>query len=247
MRSEERADEISPQDYRLSHLQRGFDYDVRLATNAFDSYMAHAEAEWLSRTIQALYPGGVPRYLDFACGTGRITEIVAPLARESVGVDVSRTMLDVAAAKCSDVRFIEADATREPPDIGSFDLVTAFRFFGNAQDELRSAALRAIVSLLRPGGHLILNSHRNPFALAAVLNRATGGADDLDLHYFTLMRLLRSNGLEVIQVRAIGFWLFRSRMFAKADFRKANMRERLFTWRVFAPFSPDALLVGRKA
>ncbi len=246
MPPEERVDEIAS-DYRLSHLRRGRDYDERLGSDALDSYMANAEAQWLSRTIRALYPGGVPRYLDFACGTGRITEIAAPLARESVGIDVSRSMLDVAAQKCPQVRFIEADATREHPDIGSFDLVTAFRFFGNAQDELRSAALRAIVSLLRPGGHLIFNNHRNPYALSAILNRATGGADDMDLHYFKLRRLLRSNGIEPVEVRAIGFWLFRSRLFPKAEFDDSRLREQLFKGRAFAPLSPDALFVGRKA
>lgn len=246
MRTEERADDVAG-DYRLSHLRRGADYDKRLGADALDSYMASAEAQWLSRTVRALYPGGVPRYLDFACGTGRITEIVAPLAREAVGIDVSRSMLEVAAAKCPRVRFVESDATRGRPDIGSFDLVTAFRFFGNAQEELRKDALRAIVSLLRPGGHLILNNHRNPYALAAILNRATGGADEMDLHYFKLSRLLRSNGIEIVQVRAIGFWLFRSRLFPKAEFDGSSLREQLFKSRAFAPFSPDTLLVGRRA
>src|SRR6185295_8842136 len=136
------------------------------------------------------YPQGVPRYLDFACGTGRITEMMAPLAQESIGVDVSGTMLEVARVKCPHVRFMESDLTRDNLDIGLFDMVTAFRFFGNAQDELRSAALKAVVALLRPGGHLVINSHRNPLSLAAVLNRATGGSDDMDLHYFKLKRLL---------------------------------------------------------
>jgi len=106
--------------------------------------------------------------------------------------------------------------------------------------------LQRIASLLRPGGHLILNNHRNPWSVAAFLNRATGGADDMDLHHFMLRRLLRSNGIEIVEARAIGFWLFRSRMFAKADFRKARPLERLFNGPAFVPFSPDALLVGRK-
>jgi SAM-dependent methyltransferase len=233
-------------DYRLSHLEKGADYDARLAADAFDSYMAKWEAYWLQATIRALFPGGVPRYLDFACGTGRVTDIVAPFARESIGVDVSTTMLEVARAKCPRVQFVEIDVTREKLEFGSFDLVTAFRFFGNAQDELRDAALRAVVESLRPGGHLIINSHRNPFSLAAVLNRATGGSDDMDLHYFKLKRLVASHGIEIVRVRAIGFWLFRSRMFARAGSRRADVLEQLFKWPVFAPFSPDAFLVGRK-
>ena len=43
--------------------------------------------------------------------------------------------------------------------LGLFDLVTSFRFFGNAQDELRSSALAAINRHLRPQGYLIINNH----------------------------------------------------------------------------------------
>ena len=86
-------------DYRDSHASRGDSYDARLAGQPFDAYMARWEAWWLPRLVARLHPDGVPRYLDFACGTGRITGIVAPLARESVGVDVSESMLSRARAK----------------------------------------------------------------------------------------------------------------------------------------------------
>ena len=54
--------------------------------------MAKYEEEYLRDMIPRLTRGG-GRYLDFACGTGRITAIVAPLVGESVGVDVSESML----------------------------------------------------------------------------------------------------------------------------------------------------------
>lgn len=234
-------------DYRDSHASRGDSYDARLAGQPFDAYMARWEAWWLPRLVAQLHPEGVPRYLDFACGTGRITSIVAPLARESVGVDVSESMLSHARDKCPDTRFVKADLTREPLDLGTFDLSTSFRFLGNAQMELREAALDAITSRLRAGGHLIVNSHCNPLSLQALLHRATGGSHGMDLHYGKLVRLLRRHGLRVVARRPIGFWLYRSRLLADPAILDAPAaRERRFGAAWLVRFAPDALIVARK-
>jgi SAM-dependent methyltransferase len=234
-------------DYRQSHIAKGVDYDASLAAAPFDDYMATWEGYWLHHFIRLHYPRGVDRYLDFACGTGRITQIVAPYAQESIGVDVSPSMLDVARAKCPHANFVQADFTRDTRDIGQFDLITSFRFFGNAQDELRAAALDVIAALLRPGGHLFINNHRNPHSLAEVLYRGTGGKRQLDLSYFKLARMLDKRRLKIETSRAIGFWMFRSRMLARANASgTANVLERAFKAPIFAPFAPDAVIIATK-
>ena len=120
-------------DYRRSHLEKGAEYDAALLADAFDSYMAEREKELLGRFIPALFPSGVDRYLDFACGTGRITELVASHAKCVVGVDVSESMIVTARQRCPAAEFVIADITREEHSLGRFDLVTAFRFMGNPQ------------------------------------------------------------------------------------------------------------------
>jgi len=239
---------MDAQDYRSSHQQSGAHYDSTLFTTPFDAYMDRWEAQHLAALLPRLYPARIPRYLDFACGTGRITQRVAPLAVESVGVDVSESMLEGARAKCPGTRFLCVDLTRRDTGLGLFDLVTSFRFFGNAQDELRTAALGAIARHVRPGGHLVINNHRNPGALMDVARRMSGGAPELDLSHAKLRTLLRKHGFDIVEAKAIGFWLFRARLLTAQmlESPRAARFERLFGGAAFVPRAPDALLVARK-
>lgn len=239
----------SNEDYRLSHLERGGSYDTLLAETPFDAYMAHWERRHLTDIISRVYPAGVPRYLDFACGTARVTATVAPLAKESVGVDISPSMLEVAKRKLPQTTFHLCDLTQDEIDLGSFDLVTSFRFFGNAQDELRERALRAIVKRMAPGGHLIINNHRNPRALYALLDRMTGGdAGEMDLHMSKLRALLDRHGLKINYLQPIGAWMFRSRLLGSyaGDDPAAEANERRFGHGALSAIAPDVIVVAQR-
>jgi len=233
-------------DYRRSHLARGDRYDSVLAATPFDSYMARLEGEFLQRIVPTLFPSSKPRHLDFACGTGRITEIVASMSEQSFGVDVSKSMLEQARRKCPSARFVEADLTRGDADLGTFDLVTAFRFFGNAQDDLRVSVLDALRQLIRPGGYLIINSHRNPHSLAALFNGMTGGpSQGSDLSFFKLLRLLERFGFRVRKALPIAVWMYRSALMGtEHSQRRAATLERCFRSAIFAPIAPDVVIVA---
>ena len=236
-------------DYRSSHIQKGGHYDASLEESPFDRYMAVWEGKLLPPLIKRFFAQGAQRYLDFACGTGRITSQVAPLARESVGVDISPTMIEEARRKCPNTQFHLADLTQEALQIGSFDLVTSFRFFGNAQDELREGALKAIVPRMAAGGHLVINSHRNPRALYARLNRLTGGSGEgMDLHLPKLRALLQRHGLEIVALQPIGVWMFRTSLMVSTppDSPRALKNEARFGSAAFAALAPDLLVVARK-
>ena len=117
------------QDYRASHLEKGGRYDANLAESPFDAYMSNWERRHLPNVLRRFFPDGPRRYLDFACGTGRITELVAPMSKQSAAVDISPTMIEEAQKKCPQTRFHLADLTREDLDLGAdFDLITSFRF-----------------------------------------------------------------------------------------------------------------------
>src|SRR5688500_16110062 len=185
-------------DYRSSHQHKGDVYDGVISSSPFERYMDDWEKRHLLRIIPQLFPTGKPRCLDFACGTGRVTSRVEPMASESYGVDVSESMLNSARAKCRSTTFVCADLTKEDVDLGTFDVVTAFRFFGNAQDELRASALHAIHRRLRPGGYLVMNNHRNPNSFLAVWRRLAVGKAEMDLSLHKLKSLLRAHGFIVV-------------------------------------------------
>lgn len=107
--------------------------------------------------------------LDFACGTGRITEVVAGEYGEVVGVDVSAAML-AEARKPPNVTLLQVDLTRR--ELGrQFDAAVAFRFFLNAEDALRRQALNAIHAHLKPGAALLCNIHMSASSPMGVVYR----------------------------------------------------------------------------
>lgn len=236
------------EDYRDSHKRKGADYDATIFASPFDAHMDRWEAHHLTAMIPRFFSAKVPRYLDFACGTGRITRLIEPLAAETCGVDVSENMLNTARSKCHKARFVCTDLTQGDSELGPYDLVTSFRFFGNAQDELRRSALSAIQRRLRPGGYLIINNHRNPRSLLAIAHRIAGNAEGMDLSHSKLKHLLHRHGFEIVHQRAIAFWIFRSRLM-RAELLEstwARKLERAFQHALFVPFAPDALIVARK-
>ncbi len=133
--------------------------------------------DWLlapeQRILEILRPsmsGG--RMLDLGVGAGRTTLHFAPLVATYVGVDVSRPMVDAAAARFDarfhrDCRFIVGDARRLPVlDTGSFDVVlfsfNGLDLVGDHPD--RVACLAETARLTRQGGAFVFSSHNLDFA-----------------------------------------------------------------------------------
>jgi len=119
--------------------------------------------------------------LDVACGTGALAMAVAERAGSSgavVGIDVNDEMLAVARRKRTAVEWKNGRAEALPFADASFDRVVSQ--FGLMFFEDRSAALREMMRVLRPGGRLAVAvcdalDHSPGYAvLAELLHRLFG-------------------------------------------------------------------------
>lgn len=236
------------EDYRRSHLHKGADYDAALATAPFDRFMARQESRLLNALLDQYFPQGVPAYLDFACGTGRITAQVEPRAKQSYGVDVSEQMIAEARQKCRRTTFFVQDITHEPLQVRDLDLITSFRFFGNAQPVLRQEVLAAALSILRPGGYLLINNHRNSDSIRNLLLRLTGQPSEGELSHFKLRRLLHEAGFEIVKTWGVGTWIIRATLRSRTvlESPKAERFERITRLPFVAPISPDVIVLARR-
>lgn len=163
-------------DYRESHVneRRGAYYDnLYREGSALGFYWRHFERPFLERTFEALkarHPHG--RYLDFACGTGRILQVGSTYFPDAMGIDVSEAMLEVARDKVPDARIVRADVLREKADVGRFEVITLFRFLVRA-GALREPILRYLRSVIAEDGTLIVNNHRNARSLRGLTYRVS--------------------------------------------------------------------------
>lgn len=99
------------------------------------------------------------RVLDFGCGTGLLTEKIAPHVREVFAIDSSKNMIDVLAAKnipnvtavCVDIDDPEQRATL--PWLSDFDLIVASSVCSFLPDY--EATLGLMTSCLGTGGQFV--------------------------------------------------------------------------------------------
>jgi SAM-dependent methyltransferase len=148
--------------YRESHVGKGREYHDKFVRGPYRSVIWELEQLklleiWTRYRKRRSTPIGL---LDFACGTGRILQLFESRVDSAVGIDVSESMLEVARSLLPEAELLHADLTRQPVFADRrFEMITAFRFFPNAEPALRDDVMRELVRLLAKDGILILNNH----------------------------------------------------------------------------------------
>ncbi|WP_171034194.1 DUF924 family protein [Lichenicoccus roseus] len=139
--------------------------------------------------------------VDLCCGDGWFTPALARMADETVGVDLDRPLLAMAAARAQreavpGCRFVAGDALDVSPKLGGrADLVLLANTLHGASD--RAALLRAIAANLTARGRIfVVNWHHWPREGTIVLGQPRGPCFDLRMTPCELHHAAASAGLE---------------------------------------------------
>ena len=190
------------------------------------------------------------RYLDFACGTGRILAALESLVGTSYGVDISPDMLRHAADRCHRSQLICGDLLAEPGVFEeAFDVITAFRFFLNTEPSLRQPVMQTLAELLSgPDARLIFNVHGHrpsSLLLQSAYHRLRKWPALHTMSLADINALVDSADLEV--VGWYGFGLFPYRLYRTPLSRVAKFLDRLAARRQWLrTVSHDVVVVCRK-
>ncbi|WP_158817175.1 metalloregulator ArsR/SmtB family transcription factor [Methylocapsa sp. S129] len=135
-------------------------YFAQRATDWDNIRALHAPEERVEAAIMTMI-GDKPirAVLDLGTGTGRMLELIAPLAERAVGVDQSTPMLALARSRIDqsglhNAQLRQGDIYAPPIERDSYDLVIIHQVLHFLDDPAR--AISEAARALRPGGRLIL-------------------------------------------------------------------------------------------
>ncbi len=159
-------------------------FDAQVAAGWAAQEYGEAERPKLARLLAEaeLAPG--QWVLEPGCGTGRLTEVLAPLVGPNghlAALDISRAMADACRQRVSGrswVRVEQAALEEFSAQPASFHRVICHQVFPHFDDQ--PAALELMTSLLKPGG-ILLVVHFMPSAMINDTHRKAGTVVEQDL------------------------------------------------------------------
>jgi len=117
------------------------------------------DAALIDDLLSALGPD--PLVLDVGCGDGART--LANLPEGSLGLDVSRRGLELAAGTVPGDDLLQADMTAIPLVEDSVDAIAAYHAVFHVPRERHGVVYREFARVLRPGGRLLMTLPGGPF------------------------------------------------------------------------------------
>lgn len=210
------AERISADDSERAVDRERFAAVRQARADAATAYFSNHAGEWdalrglhgsetrIERAIVEMVGAGrIHALLDLGTGTGRILELLAPLADRAVGIDASREMLAVARnnldkAGLRNAQVRQGDVYALPFVSRSFDLVVLHQVLHFLDDGTR--ALKEAARVLGHGGRMLivdLAPHEHEFLRVEHAHRKLGFSEE------TMTNLLGAAGLHLTAARQL--------------------------------------------
>ena len=151
-------------------------------------------------------------HLDFAAGSGRIAILLREFFKVQYLLDISSSMLDGKEEKLKNSKIIIEDF-RKTNSLSEkkFDLITAFRFFPNAEPVLRQKAMKFISDHIKDKGYIIFNNHKNFWSIPFLMSRLLFLSDGFGMTHKEIINLLKKNNLKLIEYYSTGLFTSKER------------------------------------
>jgi ubiquinone/menaquinone biosynthesis C-methylase UbiE len=132
----------------------------------YDAVVEPFNASLRKYVLKVARPKAGMKVLEVGCGTGTNLELFAGAGCEVAGIDLSKSMHDLAQKKLgenADLR--HGDASEMPFDDGSFDLVLGFLTLHEMPAEVRQPVVSEMMRVAGDDGRLLLiDFHQGPYS-----------------------------------------------------------------------------------
>jgi ubiquinone/menaquinone biosynthesis C-methylase UbiE/DNA-binding transcriptional ArsR family regulator len=218
------ADRARLAEVRQARAEQAARYFAAHAANWDEVRAMHVPEEKVEAAIRnAAGSGPIAALLDLGTGTGRMLELLAPLAVKAVGIDQSPHMLSVARVRIEraglrNVQLRQGDIYAVPVESNFYDLAIMHQVLHYLDDPLR--AIREAARALRPSGRLLIVDfapHEEEALRAAHTHRRLGFAPEEVAGFMAAagLELIASDDLAPAKGEAgkltVSLWLGRDR------------------------------------
>lgn len=196
------ADRTRLAEVRRARAEQAVRYFAAHAANWDELRALHVAEERVEATIREMTgPTPIHHLLDLGTGTGRMLELLAPLATRAVGMDQSPQMLAVARARLEkaglrNVQLRQGDIYALPAERDFYDLVIIHQVLHYLDDPARAVCEAA--RALRPSGRLLIVDFA-PHEEVSL--RANHAHHRLGFAAEEIAALMEDSGLDVIERR----------------------------------------------
>lgn len=136
-------------------IQQHYDAVADVYDNHYDHPRGRCYHTHLSRHVMAALPCGA-NLLDIGCGTGLFIEKYIQYGGTTVGLDISRKMIERARCRCGDSEFTLATGECIPYRDNTFDAVSSLLVFSYLKEP--QGMLNEAYRVLKPGGAISIGT-----------------------------------------------------------------------------------------